>query len=40
MTVFMSHTYDGEPQFGMLQSIVVLHSNIKLIVKKIGNSWL
>nr|XP_054591281.1 uncharacterized protein LOC129155120 isoform X1 [Nothobranchius furzeri]XP_054591300.1 uncharacterized protein LOC129155133 isoform X1 [Nothobranchius furzeri]XP_054591301.1 uncharacterized protein LOC129155133 isoform X1 [Nothobranchius furzeri]XP_054591321.1 uncharacterized protein LOC129155141 isoform X1 [Nothobranchius furzeri]XP_054591322.1 uncharacterized protein LOC129155141 isoform X1 [Nothobranchius furzeri]XP_054591360.1 uncharacterized protein LOC129155163 isoform X1 [Nothobranch len=34
MTLFMSHTDDCEPQFGTIQSIVVLRSNTKLILKK------
>ncbi|KAK9963884.1 hypothetical protein ABG768_005106 [Culter alburnus] len=34
MTLFVSHSADGEPQFATIQNIVVIDSKVKFIVKK------
>lgn len=34
MTLFVSHSADGEPQFATIQSIVLIDSKVKFIVKK------
>lgn len=33
MTLLVSHSADGEPQFGTIKSIVMVNSNIRVIVK-------
>lgn len=34
MTLWLSHSANGEPQFGTIQSTVVMNSTVKIIVKK------
>lgn len=34
MTVFLSYTADGEPQFGLVKKILVLDHSVKLVVQK------
>ncbi len=34
MTLFVSHSADGEPQFATIKNIVVFDSKVKFIVKK------
>jgi len=34
MTVFLSYSAEGEPQFGLLKNILVLDHSVKLEVQK------